>query len=219
VLSAWAAGLAAGSALVTRWAVVGPGFTWLTLGVTIVLAVPAALAGGGFAAWLGCGLAVVAIIAARSRSASPMLAAASAAALVVAGAGEGRPVLVVTGALFLGGVTCEMLLGHWYLVDPRLPRSALRSLCVVGLGGALVDPVAAVLHGAVPWEAGDMVVGLGWIALAATSIALMTAVWFSLGERGYPAVMAATGLSYLAVLTTIGAVVLGRVLVTGAVLG
>ncbi len=147
------------------------------------------------------------------------LAVAAAAALVVAGAGEGRPVLVVTGALFLGAVTCEMLLGHWYLVDPRLPRSALRRLCVIGLGGALVDPVAVILHGAVPWRAGDTPSGLGWIALATTSVALMTAVWLSLGERGYPAVMAATGLSYLAVLTTVGAVVLGRVLVTGAALG
>lgn len=217
MLSAWAAGLAAGSALVTWWAVVGPGFAWLTLGVTVLLAAPAALAGGGAAAWIGCGLAVAAILLTGSRSAA--LAAAAATALVVAGAGEGRPVLVVTGALFLGAVTCEMLLGHWYLVDPRLPRPALRRLCVIGLGAALVDPVAVILHGALPWAAGDTMTGLGWIALVATSIALMTAVWFSLGERGYPAVMAATGLSYLAVLTTVGAVVLGRVLVTGAALG
>jgi hypothetical protein len=44
-------------------------------------------------------------------------------------------------------------------------------------------------------------------------------VWAALGEEGYPAVMAATGLSYLAVLTSIGAAVLGRLLAGGSVLG
>jgi hypothetical protein len=41
----------------------------------------------------------------------------------------------------------------------------------------------------------------------------------ALREPGYPAVMAATGLSYLAVLTTMATVVLGRVLVAGVSLG
>jgi hypothetical protein len=41
----------------------------------------------------------------------------------------------------------------------------------------------------------------------------MVMVYSALGERGYAGVMAATGLSYLAVLTSTGAVVLGRLLV------
>jgi hypothetical protein len=40
----------------------------------------------------------------------------------------------------------------------------------------------------------------------------MAAVFFALRERGYSGVMAATGLSYLAVLTSIGSAVLGRAL-------
>ncbi|MEK7251921.1 MAG: hypothetical protein AAB198_01520 [Actinomycetota bacterium] len=217
MLAAWAAGLAAGSALVIQWAVVGKGFTRLTLAVTILLGVSTAVAGGGVAAWVGCGLATVAVF--TPRSVSVVLAASAAVSLLVAGAAEGELVLLVTGALFLGGVTCEMLLGHWYLVDPRLPRSALRRLCLSGLVGAVIDPVAAMVSGASPWGSGDTVTGIGWIALAAASLLLMIGVWFSLGEKGYPAVMAATGLSYLAVLTTIGTVVLGRVLVTGSGLG
>lgn len=219
VLSAWSAGVAAGTALVTRWGIVGPGFTWMGLGVVLLLAIPGAIAGGGAVGWLGCGLAAAGLITARARVVSAGLTGAAALALVVAGTGEGYPVLVVTGAIALGGITSEMLLGHWYLVDPRLPRAALRTLCSIGIAGAVVDPVAALLHGALPAASGDAVLPIGWAVLAITSILLMVAVWAALGERGYPAVMAATGLSYLAVLTGIGAVVLARVLVFGESLG
>ncbi|HAX81943.1 MAG TPA: hypothetical protein DCY40_05205 [Actinobacteria bacterium] len=219
VLSAWSAGVAAGTALVTRWGIVGPGFTWMGLGVVLLLAVPAALAGGGVVGWVGCGLTVAALAASRVRLLAAGFAAAAAITLVLAGTGEGYPVLVVTGAIALGGITSEMLLGHWYLVDPRLPRSALRTLCLVGIAGSVIDPAAALLHGALPPASGEVIVPIGWAVLAITSVLLMAAVWAALGERGYPAVMAATGLSYLAVLTGIGAVVLARVLVFGESLG
>lgn len=219
MLSAWSAGVAAGTALVTRWGIVGPGFTWLGLGVVLLLGVPGALAGGGTVGWLGCGLAAAALVTGRVRMVSAGLAAAAAIALGLAGTGEGYPVLVVSGAIALGGVTSEMLLGHWYLVDPRLPRSALRTLCWFGIAGAVADPIIALLHGALPAASGDAVVPIGWAVLAVTSVLLMVGVWAALGERGYPAVMAATGLSYLAVLTVIGAVVLARVLVVGESLG
>jgi hypothetical protein len=189
------------------------------LGVVLLLAVPGTLAGGGAIGWVGCALAATGLVVARVRVLSAGLAAAAAIALVLAGTSEGYPILVVTGAMALGGVTSEMLLGHWYLVDPRLPRAALRTLCVIGIIGAVVDPIAALLHGALPAAAGDAVVPIGWAVLAVTSVLLMAAVWAALGERGYPAVMAATGLSYLAVLTGIGAVVLARVLVFGESLG
>ena len=53
------------------------------------------------------------------------------------------------------------------------------------------------------------------VALAATSLLLMAAVWFALGYPSYPGVMAATGLSYLAVLTSLGSVILVRALAAG----
>ncbi|MDP2624135.1 MAG: hypothetical protein Q8Q29_10090, partial [Actinomycetota bacterium] len=71
--------------------------------------------------------------------------------------------------------------------------------------------VAAAL-GAFPWASGDLIIGSAYVALSATSLLLMVAVFFALRERAYSGVMAATGLSYLALLTSIGAVALARML-------
>jgi hypothetical protein len=53
-----------------------------------------------------------------------------------------------------------------------------------------------------------------WV-LMSTSVVLMGAVIASLRYPEYSGVMAATGLSYLAVLTSLGGVFLGRALVAG----
>ena len=129
-----------------------------------------------------------------------------------------NPLLAITGALFLGGITSEMMLGHWFLVDPRLPRWALKRLDLAGAVGALADMAVLIGLGVFPWADGDLVVGAGFILLAVTTLVLMAAVWSSLGEPGYSGVMAATGLSYLATLTATGAAVVGRLLLEGPVL-
>jgi hypothetical protein len=105
-----------------------------------------------------------------------------------------------------------MMLGHWYLIAPRLPRSALRALAVVGGAGAVFDAIVVAARGAFPWAPEDFIMGVAFVVLSATSLLLMAAVFFALRERGYSGVMAATGLSYLAVLTSIGSAVLGRAL-------
>jgi len=210
-LAVWAAGVAAGAALVAYWRIVGPGYMWLSSGAVLLFGIPAAL--GAEAAWVGCALIVASGLLARRPITAAVAAAAAAAVFVTVAAVEGTPVLAVTGAFFLGGVTTEMMLGHWYLVDPRLPRSALRTLALIGVAGAVADTAVAGVLGAIPWPTVDAVMGWAFLVLAATTSLLMTAVWFALRERGYAAVMAATGLSYLALLTAIGAAVLGRALV------
>ena len=204
--------------MVTQWGVVGPGFTRLAAATATLLAGAAALSGGGVAAAAGAVLLAAATIVASRRRIAVVLCLGAVVALLIAAVLTDRVLLALTSALLLGGVTSEMLLGHWYLVDPRLPRPALRRLCLFGLVGALVDPAAALVLGALP-ATGSAVLPIGWGALAVASALLMAAVWAALGERGYPAVMAATGLSYLAVLTSIGSVVLARVLVAGETLG
>jgi hypothetical protein len=210
-LAVWAAGVAAGTALVAHWRIVGPGYVWLSSGVALLFGIPAALGTG--AAWAGCVLIIASGFLARRPIAAVVAATAAAAVFVIAAAVEGTPVLAVSGVLLLGGVTTEMMLGHWYLVDPRLPRSALRTLALIGVAGAVTDMAVAVSLGAIPWPPSDAVMGWAFLVLAATTALLMTAVWFALRERGYAAVMAATGLSYLALLTAIGAAALGRALI------
>jgi len=219
VLAMWAAGLSAAVAAVAWWRVVGPGYVWLGAGVVVLLlGAPAGLAGAGPGAWVGSGLALAGFVAARRPPAVVVLLAAAATAFGVSAALEGPVLAAVTGAILLGGVSGEMMLGHWFLVDPRLPRWALRRLDVAGGVGALLDLGALAVLGVFPWAEGDLVVGLGFVLAALTTAALMAMVWFSLGEPGYSGVMAATGLSYLATLTAIGAAVVGRLLLGGPVL-
>ncbi|MCJ7726308.1 MAG: hypothetical protein MUP76_07990 [Acidimicrobiia bacterium] len=218
VLAMWAAGLAAASAIVAWWRVVGSGYGWLAAAVTLLLGVPAALAGGGAWALAGCVLVALGIPFAAGRAIVPFFGL-GALAFGAAAVPDGGIPATLTGAVLLGGITAEMMLGHWFLVDPRLPRSSLRHLDLVAAVGAVADLGAMAVAGAFPWEGTDLAVGVGYLVLAVTTIVLIGAVWASLGEPGYPAVMSATGLSYLAVLTAIGAVVLGRLLAGGSVLG
>jgi hypothetical protein len=216
VMSIWAAGVATVSGVVIWWRIVGPGFTWLAGGVTLLLGIPAALGTGSAFAWVGCAMAVIAIGSARHPRYAASIGAVAAIGFLVAA--DGNVVSIISGALFLGGVTAEMMLGHWYLVDPSLPRWALRRLALAGAGGAVVDFVVLASLGLFPWPAGDTAVGLGFMLLAVTTVVLMIAVGGALREEGYAGVMSATGLSYLALLTAIGTAVVGRMLLEGPVL-
>ncbi len=144
------------------------------------------------------------------------------AGLVVAGVDAGDPALlsvvrVVAGAAFLGAVSDAMLLGHWYLVQPGLGREPLLDL-VRWL--ALVWPleVAALLWptGMASVLAGTVDDGLGgllgwiWVACAVTTLVLCAVTRAALRERAYAAVMAATGLLYLAILTAFGTDLIAR---------
>jgi hypothetical protein len=142
--------------------------------------------------------------------------------LVAAGmAAGGADVLAVArtlaGAAFLGSITDAMLLGHWYLVQPGLPRRLLLEL-VAWLGwvwpvevGLLLVPtgMASVLSGSIDDGWGGTL-GWMWAACAVTTIALVFVTRAALRERYYSAVMAATGLLYLAILTAFGTDLVAR---------
>lgn len=209
VLAMWAGGMAVGVGVIARWQIVSGGFFWV-MSATILL----------IGAWIVPGepvwgsAAVTLLVLATFLTGRPTIMAAAfglAGVIWIAlAAGVGGWLLAVTGAVALGGVTDEMLLGHWYLVDPRLPRWALRKLDMAAIVALVLDGVVLVLAGA----AQDLgVVAWAWLALLALTVLLMVGVWFSIGEQGYNGIMAATGLSYLAVLTALGAVVAGRALI------
>jgi hypothetical protein len=141
-----------------------------------------------------------------------------AAAAVDAGGNVGVSLLrTFAGAAFLGAVTDAMLLGHWYLVQPGLPRRHLTEL-VRALGWVWPVEVASLLlpTGMISVWTGTVDDGwngtLGWFwgACAVATIVLVTVTRAALRERYYSAVMAATGLLYLAILTAFGTDLVGR---------
>ncbi len=123
----------------------------------------------------------------------------------------------LVGAAFLGAVTDAMLLGHWYLVQPGLPRRLLNEL-VAALGWLWPIEVAALLLpvGMVSVWTGSVddgwngTLGWFWAACAITTIVLVFVTRAALKERQYSAVMAATGLLYLAILTAFGTDIVAR---------
>jgi hypothetical protein len=148
--------------------------------------------------------------------------------LIAAGADAGDPVLlsiarVLVGAAFLGSVSDAMLLGHWYLVQPGLARRPLLELVRwTGLVWPLEVAVLlwptgmlSVLSGTIDDGWGGML-GWFWVACALTTIALVVVTRAALKERYYSAVMAATGLLYLAILTAFGTDLVARAVLAGA---
>jgi hypothetical protein len=144
--------------------------------------------------------------------------------LVAAGIAAGDPALlsvirVVVGAAFLGSISDGMLLGHWYLVQPGLARRPL--LEMVRWTGliwpfeviALLWPtgMGSVLSGSID-DGYNGMLGWFWVACAVTTIGLVAVTRAALRERYYSAVMAATGLLYLAILTAFGTDLVARAL-------
>lgn len=114
---------------------------------------------------------------------------------------------IVVGALFLGAVSDGMLLGHWYLVQPGLARGPLNELVKWTtalwpfelLVLLLPTGMVSVLNGTIDdGFAGQL--GWFWVASSAATIILLFVTQAALRERQYSAVMAATGLLYLAIL-------------------
>ncbi len=147
------------------------------------------------------------------------------AAVDAAGDGGDTAVAIIrtlVGAAFLGAVSDAMLLGHWYLVQPGLPRRLLNEL-VDAVGwiwpfevGAMLLPTGmlAVLSGSVD-DGWNGTLGWFWVASALTTIVLVFVTKAALREREYSAVMAATGLLYLAVLTAFGTDLVARAVLSG----
>ena len=142
--------------------------------------------------------------------------------LIAAGwAGGGNHWLAIArtlvGALFLGAVSDAMLLGHWYLVQPGLSRRPIGELNswllrIWPLEVALLlvpTGMISVLNGTISDNYGGML-GWFWVACALTTGILGYVTRLALKERFYSAVMAATGLLYLAILTAFGTDLVAR---------
>jgi len=127
----------------------------------------------------------------------------------------------LVGAAFLGAVTDAMLLGHWYLVQPGLARGPLLEL-IRWTGWLWVPEVVlllvpvgmvSVINGTID-DSYNGLLGWFWIACVVTTIGLIVTTRLALKERAYSAVMAATGLLYLAILTAFGIDLVARALLS-----
>ena len=224
----------------TRRRQIGVGYGWLQRGLGLGLAAGSLAVGlasepvwpreAATAAMCACGLAALVVSAVR-RSAGGLppvadlaVAAVGLAAVAAGASAAGGPAALAVartgvGALFLGAVTGAMLLGHWYLVQPGLPRRLIGEL-VAAAGGlwlaetaALVWPtgMASVLTGAID-DGYNGLLGWFWAACTIATAGLTAAAAAALRERGYQAVMAVTGLMYLAVITAFGQDLVARIL-------
>lgn len=231
------------STVLLQWAVGGLFFSWFTIrsneigkGYATMLRISfAVIAAGGAAAGLllepqlfrdsvAIAVAAVATVGLFYRPRGIDLAAVviGVSGLVVAAIDAGGNevvslIRILVGAAFLGAVTDAMLLGHWYLVQPGMPRKLLNDLVKVVLWilpfeiGAMLLPtgMVSVLNGSVD-DGWDGTLGWFWVACAITTGVLTFVTTKALKERSYSAVMAATGLMYLAILTAFGTDLVAR---------
>jgi hypothetical protein len=236
VMLQWAAGGMLFFVYTFRSGEISVGYGKLLRGVYAALALLGAVLGVAFGAVLGREIAavVLAVLAlaafARRDTTFDVLAAVSgfvgvviATLAVEHGDGVGSDVLwlarLLVGAVFLGAVSDAMLLGHWYLVQPGMPRKLLNQLTNVLLVVWPIEVVVMLLPtGMISVLNGTIDDGwngvLGWFWLACASLTGVLA-WFTraaLRERSYSAVMAATGLSYLAILMGFGTDLVARAL-------
>jgi len=229
-----------------QWASGGMLFLWFTMrsgeisvgygkllrGVYAALALIGAALGFAFGSIIGREIAAVVLaalavasFARRDNTIDLIAAVVGLLGLVLASLGTDHPddalwlARLLVGAVFLGAVSDAMLLGHWYLVQPGMPRKLLNQLTNVLLVVWPLEIIVflvptgmiSVLNGTVDdgWNG-----VLGWFWLACASLTGVLA-WFTraaLRERSYSAVMAATGLSYLAILTGFGTDLIARAL-------
>jgi hypothetical protein len=128
----------------------------------------------------------------------------------------------IVGAAFLGFVSDAMLLGHWYLVQPGLPRRHVNEIVKAFLFiwplevMVMLIPTGmfSVFSGSVDDGWGGQL-GWFWAACAITTGVLTVVTLKALQERAYSAVMAATGLMYLAILTAFGTDLVARAVLAG----
>lgn len=123
-------------------------------------------------------------------------------ALAVAGGTESGPLFAGTllaAALAMGAVNAAMLLGHWYLVTPKLSPTPLRRMMWLLIGAlvaqGMVSAASLLLVGTAPLR-GD----LGWLTALRLAVGIALPIGITvlalLASRA-PSLQASTGLLYI----------------------
>ncbi len=155
---------------------------------------------------VGCGAYLIASIAGWPRAALAVATSivGMAALVVLAAAGGSRSVplfaiQLVTAALALGAVNAAMLLGHWYLVTPKLSPAPLRRMMWLLIGSLALQGVLfglALLLVGTDALAGEM----GWLTWLRLGVGILLPIGITvlavLASRA-TSLQASTGLLYI----------------------
>lgn len=124
---------------------------------------------------------------------------------------------IFSGGLLLGGSLTAMLLGHWYLVQPGLNRTPVKKMCeatialliIVCVGWLISPSMLQVFSGDIKDGWNGMLVNM-WAGASIASLVILIMSLKALAEKSYTAVMATTGLLYLAILMIAGVELIPR---------
>ncbi|MDT7944186.1 MAG: hypothetical protein RQ985_06550 [Dehalococcoidia bacterium] len=129
------------------------------------------------------------------------------------------------GALVVGGAVMGMILGHWYLVTPRMSQQPLKELVILLLGGMALQWVVTALALALPH---DPIAGGGdvkgnpflWLKVAGGMALPMLFAYMAYESSAVRAMQSATGLLYIVMVLVLAGEVVGKglLLSTGAAL-
>lgn len=125
---------------------------------------------------------------------------------------------LLAGALSLGAVTLGMILGHWYLVSPRLPEQPLNEMTLALIAVLVVQSVLVAINLLVPAKltpdpgAGSLVQNPAfWLRILVGLAFPLVLAWMAWRSSLIRGMMSATGLLYVAT----GAVLAGEALARG----
>ena len=125
---------------------------------------------------------------------------------------------LLAGTMSVGAVSLGMVLGHWYLVKPRLPARPLREvtaflLLTLAIQVILLAPALALPVRQEPANALDVSIGQNpffWMRVGGGLLFPMALAYMAWDSSGVRAMQSATGLLYLAMALILSGEVLGK---------
>jgi hypothetical protein len=124
---------------------------------------------------------------------------------------------LVVGALVVGAVSMGMILGHWYLVTPRLPEQPLREmtgllLVFMVVQAVLIVPALLLPRETIPNSVETPILEnpFFWMRVVGGLLFPMLLAWMAYDSSGARAMQSATGLLYIAMALVLSGEVLGK---------
>jgi hypothetical protein len=124
---------------------------------------------------------------------------------------------MIVGGLVVGAVSMGMVLGHWYLVTPRLPEQPLREmtfwlLVAMGVQAALIVLALALPHDDVSTSVDTPILEnpFFWMRIGGGLAFPALLAWMAYDSSGVRAMQSATGLLYIAMALVLSGEVLAK---------